>query len=326
MRLKQLFFALLIALITLAIPATALAAPPGAPESDDIVIFGQDYTLAAGETQIGSILVFGGNVTLETDSTVTDSLVVFGGNVTVDGTVTNDLIVIGGNVQLDSNAIIKGDVLTPGGNIDRDPAAQVLGDQVSDVGPDDFREVHVPWNTWWFTGIGQLVLSGGVAIVALLLTLFFPDQLNRVTSSVAARPFQMGGFGLLSLLLMLIAFVVLFITCLVPLAIILLFITGWIFGWTAIGLEVGRRLSNSLQAKWTPVFEVALGTFLLSIVVAFVTLGIPPVGFLLGLFVGAAGFGAVILTRFGTFPPVRSKPVTETRTPKKRKATKRTKR
>lgn len=325
MHLKQLGFALSIAFLILAVPTAALAAPLSAPSGDDIVIFGQDYTLAAGETQVGSIIVFSGNVILETGSTVTDSLVIIGGNVTVDGSVANDLIVVGGNVHLKRNSIIEGDVVTPGGNLTRDPGAQVLGDLVSNLGPGNFREGRVPWNTWWFSGIGQLLLSGGVAIVALMLTLFFPHQLDQVNRSVMARPVRMGGFGLLSLLLMLIAFVVLFITCLVPLAIALLFITGWILGWTALGLEVGRRLGQSLQAKWTPVFEATLGTFLLSVIVAFLTLGVPALGGAAGVFIGATGFGAVIITRFGTFPSARSQPAIETRAPKKRKASKQTK-
>lgn len=326
MRTHRIVIAAFIALMVLFAPTAALAAPPNAPQADDIVIFGQDYTLAAGQTQVGSIIVFGGNVTIETGSTVTDSLIVFGGNVAVDGTIIDSVVVVGGNVHLGANTIIEGDIVTPGGSLTRDPGAQVLGNQVSNMNPRSFGEVHFPTNNLWFTGLGQLLLAGSVTIIALLLTLFFPDHLERVSRAAVSKPLNAGGFGLLSLVLMLIAFVILFITCLVPLALIVLFITGWIFGWTALGLEAGKRLSQMLQVKWTPVFATTLGTFLLSIIAAFLTLGIPAIGFLGGALLGAVGFGAVILTRYGTLQEATPTAPPAKRAVSKRKTAKRTKR
>jgi len=76
--------AALIALTLLAAPTSALAAPTDRPVTDE-VIFGDSYTLPAGQVLDGNLIVFGGNVHIEAGATVSENLVVFGGNVDVAG-------------------------------------------------------------------------------------------------------------------------------------------------------------------------------------------------------------------------------------------------
>ena len=52
----------LLLLALLAAPASALGASAASPIYDDVVIFGEDYALASGETVEGNVMVFGGDV------------------------------------------------------------------------------------------------------------------------------------------------------------------------------------------------------------------------------------------------------------------------
>ena len=75
---------LLAALVFL--PARVASASAGVFEGQ--VIFGQSYTLAAGETLPGDLLVFGGTAEIQEDAIVQGNVVLFGGGLTVDGEVT----------------------------------------------------------------------------------------------------------------------------------------------------------------------------------------------------------------------------------------------
>jgi len=148
MRKLMLFTALILAIALLATPATALASNGKVPNSDDVVIFGQDYTLESGQTIQGSLFVFGGNVTVESGGFIQEDLVVFGGNVEMDGSLDGDVFILGGNIDLGPNAVVRGDVASPGGNINRDPGAQINGNQFSDVGPFFSRGFNFGWGSY----------------------------------------------------------------------------------------------------------------------------------------------------------------------------------
>jgi hypothetical protein len=162
----QVAVAALMLLAVFAAPAAALAAPAAAPAYDDVIRFGEDFTLASGQVVDGSLILFGGSATIESGANVTGEVIVFGGGVELSGNVnggtivfggdveqsagaTNesemvvfggavdlagqtagDVIVFGGDVSLASTAVVQGDLATPGGEVARATGAVVLGNMV----------------------------------------------------------------------------------------------------------------------------------------------------------------------------------------------------
>ncbi len=126
-------WASVIALLLLALTLSLATASVGAqgPGPGDKIMFGDNFTLASGDTLNGDLLVFGGNVDVQEGSTVEGDVATFGGFVTIDGTVTGDVSVVGGSVKLGATAVIEGNLSTLGGSIDRHPDAVVKGNTAS---------------------------------------------------------------------------------------------------------------------------------------------------------------------------------------------------
>jgi len=307
----QLGLAVLLGLELLAAPTSALAAPVYTPSGDE-VIFGDSYTLPAGEVLDGNLIVFGGNVSIEDGAAVLENLVVFGGNVDMSGTVAGDMVVIGGNVDLRAGALVEGDLVNPGGRINREPGAEVHGNLVTQFNFQWMRNIHIGSGVSWFSGVWQLAQAVALTGVALLLMLIIPDHVARTADIVARKPMAAGGLGLITFILLPFALIITIITLVLPPVILLVVIFGYVFGWVALGFHLGKGLANTLNADWSRLMQGALGTFLLSLAAGFVA-WIPCVGWLAGLGLGMVGLGAVLLTRFGTLqePAGVTKPATK---------------
>jgi hypothetical protein len=160
------------------LPVRAAAAPVGGPSFDDVIIFGQDYTVAASQNVNGSLVVIGGSATVEAGASVNgdvivfgggldmqgqangtvvifgggatfseasligNDVVVFGGNAILSGHVAGDLVVIGGDANLSATAVIAGDLAAPGGNIVRAEGSQVGGNTITQFEPFTFRGIR----------------------------------------------------------------------------------------------------------------------------------------------------------------------------------------
>ncbi|MCW5886795.1 MAG: hypothetical protein KIT07_01565 [Anaerolineales bacterium] len=321
MKLSKWMIAALLALSALVmLPTAALAAGDAAPVRDEVV-FGRDFTLETGRTITGDLVVIGGSLTMEKDSEVTGQAVVIGGSANILGHVRGDLVVVGGSIVMDAAAIVGGDLVVPAGQVDIDPAAQVSGTIVDDMqfpwGDGQWRNNNNYNYDYGYNNGGGVVreFAGGIvgdfvwllfrsvamATVALLLVLFMQKHMERVGDTLLAQPALSGGIGLAGVVVLGIATVALSITIiLIPVAILLpfLLVVAWGFGWISIGLEVGRRMGEAFKATWSPALQAPMGTFALTFATGAVGL-IPCLGGLLGLVVGLAGLGAVILTRFG---------------------------
>jgi hypothetical protein len=341
-----------------AAPARALAAPLGGPSFEDVVIFGDDYTVANGQTVNGSLVIFGGSATVENAGTVTGEVIIFGGSATLYGKVngstvvfggdvsqnpgalnnaevvifgggadlaghvSGDVVVFGGDVDLASTAVVDGDLSTPGGEVARAAGAVVNGNLVDNFQFNFPRNMATPeapvapvapvgpfrggWGGDFFdrghSVIWLLFRSFAMSTVALLVVLFAPNQLRRVADAVLAEPVSSAGYGILGFVVAVIATIGLSITLiLIPVAILIPFVVvcAVAFGWIALGMEVGRRMADAFHANWSPVLEAMLGTFALTFVAGIVG-WVPCIGFLASKVVTVAGFGAVILSRFGS--------------------------
>jgi hypothetical protein len=327
-------FAVLILLATLVLlPLQAVQAKGLA----DGPIFGENYTLKSGETLNEDLVVFGGSVSIEKDAKVNGAIVLFGGSFTLDGEVSKDVVVMGGAVKLGSDSHIRGNLVTFGAPVDRDAGAKVDGDVINNPtrpslpnmpgtpsAPDIPNFVNNYTNPFW-DALGVFFQSIVLALLAMLIALFLPVQLRRVSDGVVAQPLVSFGMGLLTLIMFIVVIVALalfsvfiitlFIT--VPLIFIVsvLFTAGMVLGWLALGTEVGVRIGQMFKGEWPLPLAAGLGVFLLNLVAQGVNF-IPCIGGLISGVVAFAGLGAVLLTRFGTRPAaLAAAPVTVESTP-----------
>lgn len=341
MKLKNTTTRIILLLALLLLPTSRVYAqnPNG-----DVIRFGEDYTLAEGETLQGSIAVFGGNIEIQQDATVdgdialfggnlmveesaiiNGDIAMFGGNITITGTVNGDIVIFGGQVLLTSTAVVDGNIATIGGQVSQEPGASITGDVTNNTPPTiDVPDVPNPAdptvpnpnvsvnveNPFWnlMGALGQAIVVAGIG---MLLTLFLQPQLERTGAAIARQPWTAGGFGLLTVIVVPMAVVFMAITLiLIPVSLLVTFLVmpaAWVFGMVALGQEVGDRFTRAINQSWAPVLSTGFGTFLLMLIVCLVSL-IPCVGWLPSFLVTLVGLGGVAMTWFGTRNPPGSMP------------------
>ena len=315
---KILFSLMLLALLLLpAAPAFAQGGPGG---GNGRVIIGQDFTLKNGDSINGDLVVIGGQVAIEQGATVYGDVVIIGGSLSMNGKSTGNAVVIGGVVNLGSQSSVAHDLVTIGGALSRADGSFVGGNVVTNLPPPRLSVPIVPtapqaeippalpqpgfdFVVRPFATAGGIFLQGiGLAVLAMLLTIFLHPQLDRVAQAVTRQPLISGSIGLLTVLLAPITLVILVITLiLIPVAFVavILLVLAWLFGIVALGMEVGDRFTKAIHRTWEPVVSTGVGTFLLAITVGIVNL-IPCVGWLAPFIVGLVGLGAAVITIFGT--------------------------
>ncbi|MCZ6530599.1 MAG: hypothetical protein O6949_09795 [Chloroflexi bacterium] len=310
--------------VVVLVAALALPGPAYAGQGEQgQVIFGGTFTLESGEVLNGDLVIFGGSVELEEGSIVDGDVLLFGGNAEVHGEIGGDLALLGGNADLGPSAVIGGDVVTLGGNVHRAQGAVVEGDFVSAEGfylPFDFELPNLPdigdtvrirpfgrssFGPFFspVTGILWFILrSLLVAALAILVVLFWPKPAERAGRAAVSQPIVAGGLGCLTFIVVPILSILMAITIIglpVSFLTVVALVVAVVFGWIAIGVEVGRRMAEAFDWELHPAAAAGIGTLAVSFVVGGIGL-IPCIGWLAPLLVGAAGLGAVILTRFGS--------------------------
>ncbi len=298
---------------------SAAPASGGGPLDDGPVIFGGNYTLASGDTLNGDLVVFGGNVTIEEDALVKGSIVIFGGNVSLDGTMEGDMVLIGGSGSMGENAVIEGDLVTVGssfsraegsrieGEIQIEPAIEIPAIPEVPAVPEvpaipDVPNVPEPpsiMNNPIGSALGILGRSIGLALLAMLLSLFLRPQMERVAQIITSQPLVAGGVGLLTVCLFPLALLILLITLILPPLLAILLVLAWLFGLVSIGMEAGERFTRAIDQTWPPMLTTGFGTFLLALIAEGVGL-IPCVGWLAPFLLGVLGLGAVVLMIFNS--------------------------
>lgn len=280
------------------------------------LVFGGTYTLQSGETLGGDLVVMGGEATLEQDSTLKGAAVVFGGTMQADGKIEGDVVTFGGKVKLGEDAIVGGDVISIGGELEYEEETQFEGEVIPEIPipfdfsyPQDFdfSEISFPQFARSFNPLRDVLWfflrSFMWTAVAVLLGLFFPNPLKRVSDTVISQPIVSGGLGLLTAVIVPILLVLLAITLIcLPISLILLIVLAiaWVFGIVAIGLETGQRISKMINQVWAPAVSAGIGTLILTFVLNGIGLLVPWVGWIIPALVGMVGMGAVLLTRFGS--------------------------
>lgn len=187
---------------------TALAPEPASaqgPAREEVVQFGSDYTLEAGES-MGDLVVIGGSATIRGE--VEGDAVVIGGSAELGGTgsVDGDFVVIGGSATVASGAAVAGDLVVIGGGLDSPPGFAPGGELVT-MGPS--IEGLVPFITrGLFTGrviVPDLLwVWGAVAVllaVFLGLNLVFDKPIRACIEALAGKPLTTFLIGLIVLAL-----------------------------------------------------------------------------------------------------------------------------
>jgi hypothetical protein len=324
---RKTVFTLVLAILLVSLTTTVLADGP----DGDVVVWGNDYTLAAGQEIKGDLVVLGGNAVLEAKSQVQGSVNVFGGNLTISGNVDGDVNVVGGNVNILSPATIRGQVVAVGGQVTREPGADVRGGEIEGLpnlpnvprppstprvpNPPQLprsRTVY-PWQHDWLKTVGSVFRSAFsvvlMIVLGVLVVVFIPRHTETVAETMVKKPMESFLAGLAALITGTIGFVIiaviatlLLITiCLAPIGLLLLlpFLVAGIavlFGWIAAGLLLGTKFLRVLTHR-EPNQIVAVAVGILGLVLASY---IPCVGWALALIVATWGLGAVIYSLFGT--------------------------
>jgi hypothetical protein len=279
----------------------------------DELVLGGTYTLESGETLSGNLWILGGNVSLEAGSRVSGDIMLLGGNVSLSGEVSGDINAMGGNIDLRSQAIVRGDLNLVGGSYERNPSARIDGRvNTAPNGPFQFTvpsgarlpalEVRA-YPLWDF--VAFFFRAFVIAALAMLAVMFWPKHVERIGQTAVAQPIPAGGFGLLTAVVAPIVLLIMTITIiLIPVTLIGLVILSMmvLLGWISIGMEVGQRMSISLNQEWATPVSAGVGTLVFTIVAGGVGEVVPCVGWVVPTLLGILGFGAVLLTRFGTQP------------------------
>jgi len=306
---------LIVCLLVLAILVPATPVFADGPNGDK-VIFGGSFTLPSGETLDGNLVVFGGNVSLEEDSRVQGDVVLMGGNASIAGQVDGDLVMFGGNAHLRATAVVDGQVVVIGGLLQRDEGAKVKGEVIEGFEgrysrffhfrlPRHWQTERYPLENWFFGNVTRALqaIFFTLAIMALgvLVLIFLPRQTNQVARVVLSSPLPSLGVGFTILAVTTILAALLFFTCCFgPFGLLLLLalVIAVLFGWIAVGLMVGQRFLEALNAQ-QPASEV-VAVIIGLLIITLLTYVPYCLGFLFFVVVASIGLGAVVLTRFGT--------------------------
>jgi hypothetical protein len=285
----------------------------------DVVVTGQSYKLAAGETTNGAVVLIGG--TGEINGTVNGDLVLIGGKATLAGTINGDLVTIGSNLTFNAGAVANGDYISVASEVNGEPELTTNGDRVALNG---YSPV-VPVVKEMLTNIIQLrpmsptsifswMLSIIMLIVGLVLGLILPTVFTGTEAIVRDRPVPSLLVGLAvilggAVLSFLLAITVIGIIAL-PFLALAFFILN-IFGSTAICYSIGRRIAPNIGARSYAVYLwIIIGT-----VVIWVLYCLPVIGFIAAGVVSLIGLGTFAIYLLERYRSNTSRPLLQARVP-----------
>ncbi len=274
----------------------------------------------------GDVAAIGGSA--EVHGAVAGDVAAIGGSLSLDSTavVTGDVVIIGGTLDQKPGAVVKGKVeQVPLGFLNKLIPKFVEGIKSGKVD----AEIHIPpFNGEVrlppFVGrslrlIFTLVWLVGVFILVLLITLIFPRPTQTIADAITHKPlivFLVGFGGQLAISPLMVVLTITIIGIpLIPLALLGILI-AFLLGWAGISLTVGEWLKKNWNWRFeSPLGLMAVGFLaivLLTIVAGLFRLAPGPIG-VIGLIIAILGvsavwvavtfgFGACLLTRFGTKP------------------------
>ncbi|MBF6590593.1 MAG: polymer-forming cytoskeletal protein [Ktedonobacterales bacterium] len=270
----------------------SVALPPSACTPGSRYAFARNLVVAQDEWICGRATDVGGNLTVL--GRVAGDVIAVSGSVTIGGEVDGSVSTLGGNISLLRGSHVAGTVRAWGGSVRVEPGARTgggiqransLADLVPLRRPFFFPGYGAPWPSLLFW-----------ALAGAFIARFFPEPLIRVERVVRGRfgPSILTGAG--AFIAGILFSILLLFTCLgIPLAFLLIvgLWVSWVVGTIALGLWLGQRLFQTVQPRERP--QVLAPAIVGAILIASAE-AIPIVGLLVGMVLGCAGLGAVLLT------------------------------
>lgn len=263
----------------------------------DVYLFCADVTVGESGSVGGS--VYGSAAAFTVAGTVRGPVTMAAGAVRISGTVEDDVHVEVGELVLGPGARIGGDLVYESPRQAAiDAGAQVIGDvrhQLSQTGEEGEEAVAEPggWSWWWFAWKVWLYL--GSLLVGAVLLAVLGDTARRPAQALVRQPAQGLGFGfVVAVVLPAAAFLALFLVVTIPLGMIT-------FVLYVLALYLARLVAAQAAGDWvlrlvrsgsepSGYLSLALGLLLF-----YLLLEVPFVGFLTHLAAFVAGLGGIYL-------------------------------
>jgi hypothetical protein len=281
----------------------------------------------------------GGSVDVDEDELVTEPVVAIGGSVNVRGRVEDDVVAIGGSVILGPKAYVRGDVTAVGGRVERAQGAVVTGESKEiGFGPHiRFSPEHLAsafaWNGFssWFRFVGTMLRIAVVLLLAAIFIVVAQGPAERIGERASREPWLSAFVGLLAQVMfvpvLVVTIVVLAVSIigiplllLVPFAILALMVAGML-GFAGVALRIGRWAVGDRHPALVALVVGVVLVSALSLLARVLWLLPAPIGVIafvvgaVGVFVEymawTVGFGAALLTRFGTRGPDQPAPASQ---------------
>jgi len=283
------------------------------------------------------IVKLGESVFVDSDELVRGNITVFGGDVIVEGRVFGHIVVIGGTIRARSGAEIQGDVIVIGGSLDEDDDVLIVGEREVVGG---FPTFGAEWLGYEGPKIKFVLLPLTIfiqLICAFLVMMFLRDRVMNGENHLRSGFLKSFGAGLLASFIGFFALLILMIPLIItvigiPLALLLIVsCVGVMFiSWTIFAYTLGRVVSEKFQFRAEgPFLALFIGAIVLNLpsIIGY-GMGATGLGALQPLswtfnVVGGffcviahlSGFGALVLSRFGSRPATSEPPVAATSTP-----------
>ncbi|SFC09406.1 hypothetical protein SAMN04488102_10314 [Alkalibacterium subtropicum] len=280
-------------------------------------IYGLGQTIRFSGQNEGEVFLAGERVTIDQAAQSGRDVFTAGMDVFIDGDVPRHLFAAGENVAL--NSMIGGDANVSGEDITLSDSVSIEGDffyespseaeiaqNATIAGQTDYSE-REPWNTmqmtigqrerWLFRILYAIWYFLSALVIWLVIRLLRPHYWTDNTRPIATTPLKTMGFGLLSVIATPFVILFLMITIIgIPMGIILALLYGIAIAFSKIVVAtfIGSYIFKaSDRESFGKEFLIVLsGLLILDLLIL-----IPYVGWVVRLFVGITGVGALVLFR-----------------------------
>ncbi len=247
--------------------------------------------------EVPGIVKFGQDIEIAANQVVKDAVAI-GGSVTVLGKVENSVVAIGGSIYLKPGASVGKDAVAIGGKVEKWKAANLGGKIVEHSGfafPVNINPECVTRGIMVFTGLAFIAFLA----LALVIVALFTANIGRISYRVERNVWPSLLAGVAGSLLVLPAVIALLISLagipLIPVFLFLVFL-AFLVGYISVAQLIGKKVLSAIRVNNVSILlEEALG-----LIILFFALMLPVLGVIIKALVALTGFGAVILTQFGT--------------------------
>jgi len=279
------------------------------PVSRDLIAVGGKVNIAQKVDQ--DVFVAGGNISITAD--VEGDVRAIGTHLIIDSNIGGNLAVLAQSVEIKENAVISGSVRIKAENVIIN--GEILSDAVIDAinleqngiigGALEYKKIEqrkVPKTSfsWFFRLIGLF----GMLVVGLILISIWPKAVKSAISLSIKNPIKDFLFGAVALISTPIVVIVLLLTLIgFPLGLILLaiYLIALYFAQIFVGVILGTYIFGAIKGSKQAEKTSLLLIMITGVVVLWLIVGIPGIGWLLKLIASIWGLGILINMKIKAF-------------------------